>query len=129
MQTIGAILRTLSRRVAKRRRPCFLEPAPTTGFCMVDLNLPPIDPSDKLTLRRVEAAHAAGFNEGFKQAYRGVNLTWRNRWWWQRLHSPDLREDISRFEWVFWPLVNGWHGWRARRKYAAINRSRQFARS
>jgi hypothetical protein len=91
--------------------------------------LPPIDPSDELTIRRVEVARQEGFNEGSEQAYRGVNLRWRNRWWWQRLHSPDLREDISRLEWVFWPLVNGCRGWRVRRKCAAIDRSRQLARS
>lgn len=123
------VISSLVHAIVKRRRPRFLEPSPMGVSYSIFPTLPPIDPSDELTIRRVEVARQEGFNEGSEQAYRRVNLSWRNRWWWQRLHSPDLREDMSRLEWVFWPLVNGWRGWRVRRKSAAIDRSRQLARS
>lgn len=126
MRAISPIFRTIYHHVVKRR-PRFLEPGTGGVTYFVDPTLPSIDPSDKLTIRRVEAARGEGFNEGMEQAYRGVNLRWRNRWWWQRLHSPDRPTGHSRLEWVFWPLVNRWLGWRWHRRRAAIERSRQLA--
>jgi len=122
MRVIGKVLRAIHHSVALRWRPRFLEPSPTGGSYGAFPNLPVIDPSDELTIRRVEVARHEGFNEGSEYAYRCVNLAWRNRWWWRRLYSRDLSDRVSRLEHVFRPVVNRWFRWRHRRELVSPTR-------
>jgi hypothetical protein len=120
MRIAHAVLRVVN----KWRHPAFLSPIPTAAVLRpMRLDLPPLDPSDTLTLKRIEIAHREGYFEGHERAYHGVNVAWRNRWWWRRLYSHDGPKSLSRLQFVCLPLHNRWCKWRYRKVLASPVRS------